>query len=246
MRYFTCLLVALCLSASMLYAKDPPKLSPAEQEVVDVSKARIDAASRRDTVAVAGYFADDCLLSTDDGTMITKTQLMEHYRKTPAAYERLVDPRDHVVRLHGNTAVLNYRVTGHEQFGDTDIISEQRRTETWIKQGGSWLLVAVQWDNIPVNFRKPVTVGPNTFKDYVGEYEARPKDDVETIFLKDGRLWSRVGEDVAEYLPAGGDNFFLKEGDLAGFTFSRDNQGHVTGYTYHRIDGQEIHVKKIK
>jgi hypothetical protein len=72
----------------MLYAKDPPKLSPAEQEVVDVSKARIDAASRRDTVAVARYFADDCLLSTDDGTLITKTQLMEHYRKTPAALPR--------------------------------------------------------------------------------------------------------------------------------------------------------------
>jgi hypothetical protein len=72
-RYFTCLLVALCLSASMLYAKDPPKLSPAEQEVVDVSKARIDAASRQNTVAVARYFADDCLLSTDDGTLITKT-----------------------------------------------------------------------------------------------------------------------------------------------------------------------------
>jgi hypothetical protein len=246
MRYFTCLLVALCILASRLYAADLPKLSPAEQEVVDVSKARIYAASKRDIAALARYFADDCIFSTDDGTLITKTQLMEHYRKPSAAYDRLVDPRDYVVRVHGNTAVLNYRVTGHEQFGDTDIISEQRRTETWLKQDGSWLLVAMQWDNIPVNFRKPVAVDLNTYKDYVGEYESRPNDDIETIFLKGGRLWSKVGEDVAEYLPAGGDNFFLKEGDLAGFTFSRDNQGHVTGYTYHRIDGQEIHVKKIK
>jgi hypothetical protein len=28
--------------------------------------------------------------------------------------------------------------------------------------------------------------------------------------------------------------------------FVRDAQGHVTGYTYHRWDGQEIHAKKIK
>jgi hypothetical protein len=29
-------------------------------------------------------------------------------------------------------------------------------------------------------------------------------------------------------------------------TFARDAQGHVTGYTYHRWDGQEIHAKKTK
>jgi hypothetical protein len=52
--------------------------------------------------------------------------------------------------------------------------------------------------------------------------------------------------DMAEYLPSGVDTFFLKEGDLATFEFSRDARGHVTGYTYRRIDGQEIHVKKIK
>jgi hypothetical protein len=32
----------------------------------------------------------------------------------------------------------------------------------------------------------------------------------------------------------------------AGFTFVGDAQGDVTGYTYHRDDGQEIHAKKIK
>jgi hypothetical protein len=29
-------------------------------------------------------------------------------------------------------------------------------------------------------------------------------------------------------------------------TFSRDAQGHVTGYTYLGPDGQEVHAKKIK
>jgi hypothetical protein len=58
--------------------------------------------------------------------------------------------------------------------------------------------------------------------------------------------WSRLGEDVAEYLPAGNDPFFIREGDLGTITFSRDAQGHVTGYAYHRVDGQEIHAKKIK
>jgi hypothetical protein len=46
-------------------------------------------------------------------------------------------------------------------------------------------------------------------------------------------------------VPAGSDTFFVKS-DLGSVTFSRDAQGLVTGYTYLRPDGQEIHAKKIK
>jgi ketosteroid isomerase-like protein len=245
MRSFTCILTVLCLSAGMAYAGDQPKLSPAEQEVVNVSKARIDAASRRDIAALARYFAEDCILSTDDGTVITKAELMEHYKKPTAAYDRLVDPRDHIAHVYGNTAVVNYRVSGHEQFGDTDLISEQRRTETWLKRNGSWLLIAMQWDNMPVNLHTPVPVDTSVYKGYVGQYQWRPLDDVETISVTDGKLWSRFPKDEDEYLPLSSDTFFVKD-DLGSVTFVRDAQGHVTGYTYHRFDGQEIHVKKIK
>ena len=87
-----------------------------------------------------------------------------------------------------NTAVVNFRTTAHEQFGDDDIVSEQRRTETWLKQNGEWQLIAIQWNNLPVNFRKPVAIDAKTLKDYLGKYESRPGDDLETVFLKDGKL----------------------------------------------------------
>jgi ketosteroid isomerase-like protein len=246
MRYFTCLLVAFCIPASMICATDEPKLSPAQQEVLNVSLARRDASNRRDRAALARYIAEDCLFSTDDGVVITKAQYLEHMGKLPIEYDHSTNPREFVVRLHGNTAVINFRTTAHEQFGDTDIIGQQRRTETWLKQNGSWVLIAIQWDNIPVNFRKPVAADPKVYKDYVGQYEWRPGDDVETVYFKDGKLWTQTGGDVDEYLPAGDDTFFIREGDLGTSTFIRDTQGRVTGYTYHRVDGQEIHVKKIK
>jgi Domain of unknown function (DUF3471) len=148
--------------------------------------------------------------------------------------------------VYANTAVLNYRYTVHEQFTDSDIISEQRATETYIKQNGSWLLVAKQWQNLPVNFRKPVAVDASAYKGYVGQYEWRPGPTLEIVSVKDGKLWSLTGKEADECLPAGGETFFFREGDLGTVTFSRDAQGHVTGYTYHRVDGQEIHVKKIK
>jgi len=245
MRCIAYFLVAVCLSASMICAQDQPKFSPAQQEVLNVRNALRETALTRDMTAWSRYVADDCIFSTDDGELHTKAQFIEHVGKLPPEYDRSVNPRDYIVHVYGNTAVINFRLTGHEQFTDADIISEQRQTETYIKQNGSWLLVARQWGNLPVNFHKPVAVDTSVYRDYVGQYEWRPGDDIETVSLKDGKLWTKQGEDVDEYLPLGAETFFIKS-DLGTFAFSRDAQGRVTGYTYHRVDGQEIHVKKIK
>lgn len=245
MHSLICLLVASCLSASMICAQDPPKFSPAQQEVLNVRIALREAAQERDMTAWSRYVADDCIFSTDDGALKTKAQFIEHGKKTPFEYDHSVNPRDYVIHVYGNTAVINFRVTVHEQFTDADIISEQRQTETYVKQDGSWLLVARQWDNMPVNFHKPVAVDTSAYKDYVGHYQWRPRDDVETVSLKDGKLWSNLGGDEDEALPLGAETFFFKD-DLGSITFVRDAQGHVTGYTYHRNDGQEIYVKRIK
>jgi hypothetical protein len=175
MRSITCLLVALCIPASMIYASDQPKLSPAQQEVLDAHNARVEAGEKRDYATFSRLVADDCIYSDDDGVLDTnpKVHIMEHW-KLPLAYDHGVNPRDFVIHVYGNTAVLNYRVTIHEQFTDADIISEQRYTEAYIKQNGSWLLIAKQWGNLPVNFHKPVAVDTSVYKDYVGQYESRP------------------------------------------------------------------------
>jgi hypothetical protein len=107
------------------------------------------------------------------------------------------------------------------------------------------ILIARQWGKIPVNFRKPVAVDPSAYKGYVGHYVWRPLDVVESVSVKDGRLWTQSGNDVQEYLPLGADAFFLKS-ELGINTFRRDVQGHVTGYTDQDTDGQEVQVKKVK
>jgi hypothetical protein len=91
-----------------------------------------------------------------------------------------------------------------------------------------------------------VAVDTSVYKDYVGQYSWRPLEDPETVSVKDGKLWTDFGEHMdQEYFPLGAETFFVKT-DLGSITFVRDAQGHVTGYTYHRWDGQEIHAKKIK
>jgi ketosteroid isomerase-like protein len=245
MRSFPYALVALCLSAVMIDAADQPKLTPAQQEVISAHEARVEAGNKRDQLAYSRYVADDCIFSGDNGSVLTKTQIMAGSAKLPTEYDHTMNSRDYVVHVYGDTAVLNLRSTIHEQFTDSDIVSEMRMTETYIKRNGGWLLIARQWGKIPLNFRKPVAVDTSIYKDYVGQYEWRPLDDVETVSVKDGRLWTQSGNEVEEYLPLGADSFFLKS-ELGINKFTRDAHGHVIGYTHQDADGQEVHVKKIK
>jgi hypothetical protein len=93
-----CLLAALCLFASTVFAQDSPNLSPVQQEVVDAHSARVEAGERRDYATWSRYMADDCIYSTDDGGIDTnvKAHTVERW-KLPVAYDHGVNPRDYVV-----------------------------------------------------------------------------------------------------------------------------------------------------
>src|ERR1700691_4053151 len=119
MRHFIFIAVALCISAVTLGAQDQPKFSPAQQEVLDAHNARIAASERHDFAAWSRYVADDCIYSDDDGIVDTdhKAHIMDLW-KLPLEFEYGVNPRDYVIHVYGNTAVLNYRLTIHEQFTD--------------------------------------------------------------------------------------------------------------------------------
>jgi len=242
MRSITFLLVLLCLPASMLSATDPQKFSPAEQEVLNAMKVRVEADAKQDA-SLARYIADDCIFTDDIGRVFTKAQFLDD--NLPPEYDQVGNRRDFIVRVHGNEAVLNYQATEHERYGDADIITELRVTESYVKQNGSWLLTAKQWGVLPVNLRKPLAGETRVYSDYVGDYEWRPVVEVETTSVKSGKLWSKIDSFEEEWFPLGVDTFF-KRSDFSTYTFIRDGQGHVTGFTYHRYDGQEAHVKKTK
>jgi hypothetical protein len=76
MRYFICPLVALCITTG-IRAQEQPKLSPAQQEVLNVRNALRETALRRDMAAWSRYVAEDCIFSTDDGTLTTKAGFIE-------------------------------------------------------------------------------------------------------------------------------------------------------------------------
>lgn len=239
------LLLSIRLAPSPLIGEQT--LTAEQQGVLRFHERMWDAAQKRDFESWSGYVADDCIFSDDEGQVTTKAEIIEHLRKMPLAYDRSENHREFMVRIHGDTAVLNFRLTAHERFTDSDIITEMRHTETFVRSGGSWLLIAEQWGALPLNFRSPVKTDSLRFKDYIGRYEWRPDGPIDNVSLRDGKLFSRlVGEsEDHEYKPLASDVFFLSD-DLGTVMFVRDARSQVIGYTYRRADGQEIHVKKIQ
>jgi hypothetical protein len=76
-----CLIIALALAANTARERQASK---EEQDVLKASAARREAYNHRDLAALDRYIADDCLVSTDDGALVTKADLMRDL-KGPAA-----------------------------------------------------------------------------------------------------------------------------------------------------------------
>ena len=128
MKQLGVLLFALFTAVSFGGSSGQQQFSPAEQEVVNVQKARMDAAARRDLEAWSGYVAEDCIFSGDDGSLLTKAQMIAYYKKVPAEYDRALEPREYTVHLYEDTAVVNLRATANPLAVSTSLANsaEQR------------------------------------------------------------------------------------------------------------------------
>src|SRR5579864_7457168 len=105
-----CLLASVNLGWSQ-GAKIGHKYTPEQLEVIKVSREKADAASQRDFKTWSRYIADDCLFSTDDGELGTKADFIKHVGTMPREYDHTDNPREDVVHVNGDVAVLNYRST---------------------------------------------------------------------------------------------------------------------------------------
>jgi ketosteroid isomerase-like protein len=222
----------------------PP--TSAEEEVLKVSRAWLDARNHRDLGTFAAFMSDDFIGSTDIGERTTKEWLVDWLSKRRPEDEQKVDLRDVQVHLEGDTAIVNYLITVRKGWGKTVVINNRRRTEVFKKTSEKWLAIAAHESDLPANYFKPVEIDPKILKDYVGHYDwpRHRIDDRDTFTVEDGRLFSEWRGVKRKCLAKGKDTFFQRD-DSGWWTFVRDRQGHVTGYIYFYPDGQEVPVTRI-
>jgi ketosteroid isomerase-like protein len=113
------------------------------EEVRGVQDALINAYLHRDIAALDRIFADDYTFILDDGTVVTKKDLLDNFKsgdRQITSYKR----EDERVRLYGDVAILTYRYQAKETYKGRDDGGDRRLTRIFVRRDGHWQMVAGQ------------------------------------------------------------------------------------------------------
>jgi len=115
----------------------------AQQEFTRLENDWNSAAIKADANKLDALLADDWVLITPDGEMISKAEQLAMIRNgedvtTSAVTDQLK------VRVHGDSAFVTGRFTGQETVKGKDVSGQYMFTDAWIRQEGRWRCASTQ------------------------------------------------------------------------------------------------------
>lgn len=150
MKYIP-LVLALSIAATPFAHGQAPEKKPApaakpadagvEQTLAKIEQDTLAALLKRDVAAFGKHFADDAVLTTPDGALQTKAELLADVKSGALVLESSTIS-EMKTKVHGDAAVVTYITTDKGKYKGQDISGRFRWTDVFVRQGGSWRLVA--------------------------------------------------------------------------------------------------------
>jgi hypothetical protein len=134
------LLVMLCAPASFA------QVTPAEQELIDLSKAKWQWMADKDVDKLAPLFHDQSKFVHMSGTW-GKTQEIEIIRGGSIHYKK-ADVHDVAVEIVDDTAILWNRITLLADVRGSEVTTQFTVTEVYKKQESGWALLALTFSSV--------------------------------------------------------------------------------------------------
>ncbi|MDQ3799925.1 MAG: nuclear transport factor 2 family protein [Acidobacteriota bacterium] len=125
--------------------------SQAEQEVRKLERAWLDAYERLDAKAMDAIVADDFTITFPDGSIQTKPQILNMLKapRRPNQPQLRFYTEDVQSRVYGDTVILIGRVVTERRQNGNLVKEENRYTDTYVKRGGRWQVVASHLSDVP-------------------------------------------------------------------------------------------------
>lgn len=120
-------------------SRDPKMI--VEQVIRKLDNERIQAQIHADAAALERIYADDFIGVGPSGTMRTKPQVISDFTSGDLKFQSITTD-DVRVRVYGDAAVETGRSTMDGQDKGRTVPRDTRFTRVWVKQHGSWRLVA--------------------------------------------------------------------------------------------------------
>ena len=128
----------------------PPKAAATnvEQTVTKMENDALAALLKRDVAAFAKIFADDAVVTTPDGSVQTKAELVADVKSGDLVLQSSVISAMRV-RVYGDAAVATYVTTDKGKYKGQEIAGQYRWTDVFVRRAGAWQIVAGQGTPIP-------------------------------------------------------------------------------------------------
>ena len=233
-------LFAVCsFSLGQMGNKDSSQNS-VEQELKRLENEWLNSYLRGDKQTFDRIVADDFTRTDESGKFATKAEERALVQAPPGSVSASLTNEDMHVRVYGNSAIVTGLIVSRVQGS---LSFQSRFTDTFIKRGGPWQVVARHYSRVPTE-RTSINVNSKIYDDYVGQYEIA--SNVLLDITKEGeKLMSQTtGQAKMELLPESEIEFFIK-GFTAQFVFVRDGTGKVTKLIINQ-EGQRVTVNRVK
>jgi ketosteroid isomerase-like protein len=150
MRRFATLGAFVLAASTLVFAQQArdagTALPPTQDTEAVLMKIEQDAAaalSKKDLAAFGSVFSEDAVFTGPDGAVQTKAQLLGDLKSGVLVIEssQIADMK---VRVFGEAAVVTYATTDKGKYKGADISGRYRWTDTFVRRGGRWQIVAAQ------------------------------------------------------------------------------------------------------
>ena len=149
MRRFATLGAFVLAASALVSAQAPaaraalPPTQDTEAVLMKIERDSVAALTKKDFAAFASVFSDDAVFTGLDGAVLTKAQLLADLKSGTLVVESS-QISDMKARIFGEAAVVTYTTTDKGKYKGQDISGTYRWTDTFVRRGGKWQIVAGQ------------------------------------------------------------------------------------------------------
>jgi hypothetical protein len=235
------LLAAIGLSAR---GRDKAGSEPGitQQDLVARTQELFDAVAGGDQRPWKKYFAEDAMYFDETGHNMDKTALVKSIVALPEGYSGNIKIVHAQSRILGDTAIHSYDMDESETVWGQQLSARYHATDTWMRRGGSWQIVAGQ---VLRYYEDPAAGKADTsaFPQYVGKYQLAPGI-IMTITAEGAQLFAQRGDRPKDLLLPEATNIFFRKGAEGRRLFHYGDNGKVDALIDRR-NNEDIVWKKI-
>ena len=142
-------IVFMLFASCLIFGQAKQAPGNAVQEITALENAWNDASQKYDIPWFEHNFADSCILTDEDGIVKDKAKVIADAKNKLAKLESL-SFEALKVQLYGDTAIATgVYVIKKGTYKGKDVSGKYPFTDTWIKIGGRWQLVADHNSKLP-------------------------------------------------------------------------------------------------